>query len=75
MSLLRWLARAMSFAFFIGLGVQQWRMDCDFTLQRLGVPVFCVLSAMWSVWPLVLVSLAGIAVLVWLDRRQKALGG
>jgi hypothetical protein len=72
---LLWLARVMAVAFFIGLGVQQWRMGCEFTVARIGVPVVCVLSAMWSVWPLVLVSLAGIALLVWLDRRQKALGG
>jgi hypothetical protein len=65
----------MSVAFFIGLGWQQWRMGCDFSPLRFGVPVRCVLSAAWSVWPLVLVSLAGIALLVWLDRRQKALGG
>lgn len=70
-----WLARVMSAAFFIGLGVQQWRMGCDFSPLRFGVPVVCVLSAMWSVWPLVLVSLAGVAALVWLDRRQRTLGG
>jgi hypothetical protein len=62
----------MSAAFFIGLGVQQWRMGCDFNPLRFGVPVFCVLSAAWSVWPLALVSLAGIAALVGLERRQKA---
>ena len=66
-----WFARVMSAAFFIGLGVQQWRMGCDFNPLRFGVPVFCVLSAMWSVWPLALVSLTGIAALTWLQRLQK----
>ena len=69
---LRWLARALSLAFFIGLGVQQWRMGCDFNPLRFGVPVGCVLSAAWSVWPLAVVSVAGIAALIGLERREKA---
>ena len=58
-------------AFLVGLGWQQWRMGCDFSPMRLGVPVVCVLAAAWSVWPLALVSLAGVACLVWLDRGPK----